>query len=128
VAQKISQSHRNDPNWGQWSKGRIISEETREKLRQANLGKKHANAAKEKCRAYRHTPEAIEKIRLVSTGRKMTSSNKESLRLSRSKPIMIDGVRFESIREAGRQTNIDYRLIWSRIKSPTFPQYSYVPR
>ena len=36
VYEKISQSHKNDPNWGSWSKGKKVSEETKQKLREAN--------------------------------------------------------------------------------------------
>jgi len=36
IGQKISQSHKNDLNWGSWSKGKKVSEETKQKLREAN--------------------------------------------------------------------------------------------
>ena len=36
IGQKISESHKSNPNWGQWSKGKILSDETKEKLREAN--------------------------------------------------------------------------------------------
>jgi len=35
IAEKISESHKKDPNWAHWSRGRIVSDETREKNRQA---------------------------------------------------------------------------------------------
>ena len=40
---------------------RIIREDTKKKLRQANLGKKLKEETKQKCRNYRHTKEAKEK-------------------------------------------------------------------
>lgn len=36
INEKISQSHKNDPNWGSWSIGKIHSEQTKQKLRDAN--------------------------------------------------------------------------------------------
>lgn len=36
VGQKISESHKADPNWGLWAKDKKISEETKQKLREAN--------------------------------------------------------------------------------------------
>ena len=51
VYEKISQSHKNDPNWASWSKGKIVSSETREKLRQHNLGKKLSDETRAKIKA-----------------------------------------------------------------------------
>jgi hypothetical protein len=36
INEKISLSHKNDPNWGAWSKGKTVSEETKQLLREAN--------------------------------------------------------------------------------------------
>lgn len=36
VGEKISLSHKKDPNWGIWGKNKLITEETKEKLREAN--------------------------------------------------------------------------------------------
>ena len=36
VGEKISISHKNNPNWGSWSKGKTPTEETKQKLREAN--------------------------------------------------------------------------------------------
>jgi len=56
-------------------KGEKISEETREKMRQAAMGNQNA-------KGYKHTPEAIEKIRMTSTGRKHSSAVIEKLRVA----------------------------------------------
>lgn len=42
IAEKISKANKGDPRRSEWMKNRIISEETKEKLRQANLGKKYS--------------------------------------------------------------------------------------
>ena len=36
IGQKISESHNANPNWGAWSKGKSLSEDTKQKLREAN--------------------------------------------------------------------------------------------
>lgn len=36
VGEKISKSHKNNPNWGHWSKGKTLTEEHKQKLREAN--------------------------------------------------------------------------------------------
>lgn len=36
IGQKISESHAKHPNWGHWSKGRTMSDATKEKLRNTN--------------------------------------------------------------------------------------------
>lgn len=79
IGQKISESHKKNPNWGQWSKGKPVSEKTKEKLRQANLGKKHSEETKEKCRSYKHTEEARLKISEAGIGRTHTEETKKVL-------------------------------------------------
>lgn len=36
IAEKISISHKNDPEWGKWAIGKVLSEEAKEKIREAN--------------------------------------------------------------------------------------------
>jgi len=36
VGDKISLSHRDDPNWGSWNIGKVMTDETKEKIRKAN--------------------------------------------------------------------------------------------
>lgn len=79
IGQKISDSHKKNPNWGQWSKGKIVSEETKEKLRQHNLGKKHTEETKQKCRSYKHTEESKLKISETGRGRQHTEETKKRL-------------------------------------------------
>lgn len=79
ISQKISESHKNNPNWGSWAKGKIVSDETREKLRQINFGKNHSEETKEKCRSYKHTEEAKKKISETGKGRKHSEETKKKL-------------------------------------------------
>lgn len=50
VGEKISAKNRSNPNFGKWNEGIVRSEETREKLRQANLGNTHSEETKAKMR------------------------------------------------------------------------------
>jgi hypothetical protein len=79
IGQKISESHKKNPNWGQWSKGKSVSEQTKEKLRQANLGKKHSEETKEKCKSLRHSEETKKKISEAGKGRTHTEETKKAL-------------------------------------------------
>lgn len=36
IGQKISEAHKSNPNWGSWGKGKVLSNETKKKLREAN--------------------------------------------------------------------------------------------
>jgi len=71
--------------------GKEVSEETREKLRQINLGNKHTEETKEKCRAYKHTPEAIEIIRQTGKerfkGAKWINNGVINKRLRKKEPL-----------------------------------------
>jgi len=85
--------------------GKHHTQETRELLREKNIGKKLSEEHKAKIRAYRHTPEAIEKIRMASIGRthnpescekiskarvgmKFSEEHKKNLSLAHQKPIV----------------------------------------
>ena len=113
AAQKGKRNRLGMHNSEQWKqhmsalmKGRVISPETREKLRQANLGKTpsaetrakisaanvgraprpagwhHTEEAKLKIRAHRHSAETRERIRLAGVGRVLSGESKERIRLS----------------------------------------------
>ncbi len=59
---------------GEGTIGRVVSQETREKQRLGNLGK-HKD--------FKHTEEAKEKIRVAGIGRKLSEEHRESLKNSR---------------------------------------------
>lgn len=42
VGEKISKANKGDPRRSEWMKNRIITDETKEKIRQANIGKKYS--------------------------------------------------------------------------------------
>lgn len=70
-----------------WNKGVPCSEEVKEKLRKANLGKKHSEETKEKCRQVmlgkKFSKESIQKrkeTRLKNGGYKLSEETKEKIR------------------------------------------------
>jgi hypothetical protein len=98
---------RNMTDGGEGSSGRIHSEETKMKLRDANLGKKHST-------------ESIEKIRRGNTGKKRTASMKrrysestrnrsqdhwDKINATKCKPIEIGGIQYPSTKNAAEVLN-----------------------
>ena len=75
---------------------RTTTEETREKLRQANLGKILSDEHKEKLK-------------------------KKSIK----KSVIINGVKYESLMEASRILKIGWTTLYSRIKSINYVDYQY---
>jgi hypothetical protein len=76
---------------------RTTSEETKEKLRQANLGK---------VLSFEHK----EKIKQKSNKRK----------------IIVDGIEYESAMEFSRISTINPKTVWKRLKNKNFKNYNYL--
>lgn len=93
--------------------GATVSEETKEKLRIYNTGKKHTEETKIKCRSYRHTEEAKIKISLAGMGRKVSKKHIESLLLRRCKPILDteNGIIHKSITSASKHFKINRKRL-----------------
>ena len=101
-----------------------VSEETREKLRIINTGKKHSKETKEKLRILstgrKQTKETKIKISLSQIGKKLSKKHKNSIKKrqegsnnSNAKPIICitDGKKFGSITEAANHYNITSGMI-----------------
>lgn len=73
IGEKISQSHKKNPNWGKWNKGLIRSEESKELNRQKHLGIKQSTETKLKrslsLKGQKRTQEQIEKFKLAQQKR-----------------------------------------------------------
>jgi NUMOD3 motif len=92
VGEKISLSHRNDPNWGNWSKGRLHSDEAKEKLREANRkqfeDQEQREMRRQKSLELWSNPEYLEKQRLARSkkgfykgfNKKHTEESKQKMR------------------------------------------------
>jgi hypothetical protein len=116
---------RNLTDGGEGSSG--ISEEARERKRQARLGKKTSEATKEKLRQRKYSKETIGKMRKAALGRKHTEKTKEKLRrinlgkgapkevLDKMKQINLGRKRSEETKEKIRQTTLRHR----KEKGPT---------
>ena len=65
VGEKISASHRANPNWGYWSKGRLQSDETKKKIAKSVsklMTEEKRQELSEKCSGWSHSKEAKKKI------------------------------------------------------------------
>jgi NUMOD3 motif len=92
VGEKISLSHRNNPDWGNWSKGRLHSDEAKEKLREANRkqfeDQEQREMRRQKSLELWSNPEYLEKQRLARSkkgfykgfNKKHTEESKQKMR------------------------------------------------
>lgn len=100
---------RNMTDGGEGSSGRIVSDETRSRMRNT----KRINPMSESAR---------EKLRRVNTGKVWTAEALEKRSKSRSIAVMCEGLYFDSIKSAAKHFNVSKDLIRYRIKS-TLVQY-----
>lgn len=93
--------------------GVICSEEKKEKLRKANLGKKHREESKQKCRNYKHTEEARQKI--SDALRKRTPTEKMIQKLKERKSVKVidisTGIIYDSIIMAANSIGMKRRTL-----------------
>lgn len=102
ISQKISESHKNDPNWGKWSKGKKISEETKQKLREANRkqfeNEEQRELRRKKSKELWSNPEYREKTTISHIGKKQSKETIDK-----------------------RKTNADYKAIGEKNKGRASP-------
>lgn len=84
---------------------KVVSEETKEKLRQINLGKKHSDETKAK-------------MSLASKGRKMSEEIKQKMSKNHwnNTPLLINGINYLSINDAASKLNLTRKTIRNRLK------------
>jgi hypothetical protein len=102
VGQKISESHKNDPNWGKWNKGKSLSEECKEKLSVSvskTMTPEHRALLSVKCSGWKHTDEAKEKIRQSGIGRVFSEESKIKIGAAQKGKIVSEETR-EKLRNA----------------------------
>lgn len=123
------------------------SEVSREKMRQAHLGRKHTEETKAKMSVARtgrkHSEEVLEKLRgrevtlefrekmsnilqgnVRSLGRKHSAESVERRSQLVSRPVSIDGVVYPSHAAVARQLGLTVTTVSNRIKSNNFPGWS----
>ena len=98
IGQKISESHNNDSNWGQWSKDKKFTEEHKQKLSNAKKGKpsprkgiimsneqklKISLSKKGKKTKFKHTEESKENLRIKHLGKKHSEETKKKISKNR---------------------------------------------
>jgi len=90
-------------------RGRIVSEETRAKLRIANTG-------------YKHTKEALEKISIASRSRSRTEEQREKLSAKNGREVIVTNLetkevtKYCSLRQASRKLNIPLTSLYRCLK------------
>lgn len=70
IGEKISASHRANPEWGAWNKGKVVPEETRSKISSSVsklMTEEKRAGLSEKCSGWSHSAEAKKKIRARSS-------------------------------------------------------------
>lgn len=86
IGEKISKSHKNDPNWGQWSKNKRMTEETKEKLRNANRkqfeNEENREKHRKKSKDLWNKPEYRNKVISSQKNKKLTEEHKNNIRIS----------------------------------------------
>jgi len=90
IGEKISIANKGDPKRSEWMKNRIVSDKTKEKIRQANLGKKYSeevNAKKSKNNRV-YDEEFKNKISYAAKNRSQETRNKIS---NNSKRLQAEG-------------------------------------
>jgi predicted GIY-YIG superfamily endonuclease len=109
-----------------------VSEETREKHRQYQLGKKMPDGFSEKLSGVLlerwKDPEFVQKQREARVGRTLSEEHKANIRASSSftkssVPVNIDGVIYPSVRDASTALNVPYTTAAKRLNSPNFPSW-----
>ena len=98
---------------------RTTSEETKEKIRQANLGKTLSEETKEKIGS---------SVSKKLSGKTKTIEHKKNLsKNTKSKrQIIIDDVKYDSVMEASKILSINRATIQTRLKSKNMVNYQYV--
>lgn len=100
------------------NKGRIVNEETRQKISLGSMGRKPSDKNKAiTSKLFKGTPrtkEAIENMRIAN--------------LSRSKPIIVDGIKYDSVRVYHEKFGVGTSTIEYRLNNtkPHFDNWSYI--
>jgi len=109
VGERISASHKSDPNFGKWNLGRTHSDAVKERLREVNTGKSMTEEAKAKISKYQKSKSVSEvtknKMSLAAKGKVI--SEEQKLKISSS----LKG-RTES-EETKRKKSEAFKLRWA---------------
>lgn len=122
----------NGTEGGDGTAGRVVSEETRGKLRKGRLGKKHSKESRAKISKARKKSKASEetrkKISEKNRGRICSEVTREKIRKShKSRPFKDQyGTVYESIRQAGERLGILPGGIWNALNGRSKSAMGYV--
>lgn len=113
---------------GKKSKGRKLTEEHKQKLREASSGERNHFYGKT------HSEESINKIREKAIGRQWTEESKNKLsntlknnaHITGARRCKINGIEYISANEASKKLNIDRRLLKYRLDSYKYENYIWI--
>lgn len=115
------------------AKQRMISPETREKMKIGNTGKVRSEEVRRKMSERVHPPEIREKLSQSMRGNqnglgtKIPQESLDARRLHFIRPVVIDGRVFESHGDAARHYGVTATTVTNRIKNPKFESWGYLP-
>lgn len=114
---------------GQALKNRVIPEETRKNMNQANLGRARAEEHKKKIGlsnlGKKRTEEYRKASSLARTGVPLSEEHKKKIREGQAngnmvgRSVSIDGFIYRTAAEAARKLNLSYLTVYNRIKNPS---------
>lgn len=81
------------------------------------------------CSGWNHTEKTRKRLSKSHTGKKLKKETIEKCReihRDRMKPVITPYGEFESLKESGRQTGINWDTIRNRCNNPNFPEYQWV--
>lgn len=104
--------------------GKVVSIETKEKLKEINLGVNNPNYGNHKP-PHPITDEIKEKISIMLRKYHNTDSKPPKLKLV-VKPCIIDLINYRSVNNASKQTGIPKGTIHRRLNSKNFPNYIWL--
>jgi hypothetical protein len=115
-----NEGHGYNYSFGGYGPGKIIKETTKEKMRQAKLGRKQSakHVAKRvlKITGQKRTDETCKKISAANLGREHSDESKRNMSNGQKKPYEIEGVVYMGLAAAAAGLNISKGILMRKMK------------
>jgi len=90
IGEKISKANKGDPKRSEWMKNRVVSEETKEKIRQANIGKKYSDEINVKKGGHRNYSDAIFREKMSISAKNRSEKTRKKI-IENNKRLQAEG-------------------------------------